>query len=436
MKFLIAVLLIGAQQIAALPILSGSELLSAMLGTTEDVQFAPVRVVTTRAPTTATPTSSPTFSPTTSTTSFPSAAPSLFTDGWDPTVFPYPAQPAFSGLTPLQVAAIKADITALVPFDARNSCTRSSQGCTDFLAGLVQLAFHDAGTYDKTTGTGGPDGCIDLTIDENKGLKWITGVIAPVFRKYSNVISYADFVVLAANTAIYVASGNTLTLPFNWGRTNGNDCTTVDHDKLPQAKKSISHTTEVFVTRMGLTLQDITALMGAHTIGRAEDANSGYSGAWDSTSAVWDNRYYSEMVGRPWVREVRWVNGNQHFDWREPVSQTLMLNTDISLAFEIGDPDPNNGANTCNIGGGRNACGRQAATSSALIDGYIADQSKWFADFTVAWQKLTELKWEGKLAAPGVARPGAPVTDAPTAAPTVASTRAPTALPVASGRRG
>jgi len=27
--------------------------------------------------------------------------------------------------------------------------------------------------------------------------------------------------------------------------------------------------------------------------------------------------------------QVRWVNGNQHFDWREPNTQTLMLNTDM-----------------------------------------------------------------------------------------------------------
>jgi len=439
MKFFIAVLLIGAHQSTALPVLSGHDLLAAMLGTTEDVQFAPVapvRVPTTRAPTTATPTNAPTPSPTTSTTVFPSAVPSVYTDGWDPTVFPYPTQPTFSGLTAAQVAAIKADITALVPFDQvgrTSTCSRSGQGCTDFLAGLVQLAFHDAGTYDKTTGTGGPDGCIDLNIDENKGLKWITSVIAPVFRKHSSVISYADFVVLAANTAIYVASGNAVTLPFNWGRTNGDDCAIADHDKLPQAKKSLSHTQDVFVTRMGLTLQDITALMGAHTIGRAEDANSGYSGAWDTTSAVWDNRYYSEMVGRPWVREVRWVNGNQHFDWREPNTQTLMLNTDMSLAFEIGDPDPNNGANTCRVGGG-NSCARQTAGSNALVDSYIADQSKWFADFSVAWQKLTELKWEGKLAAPGQARPGALATPTPTATPTTA-TNPPTRAPTVS-RRG
>jgi len=326
------------------------------------------------------------------------------------------------------VAAIKADVVALVPFDQRTSCTQSSVACTDFLAGLVQLAFHDAGTFDKTTGTGGPDGCIDLTLPENHGLRWITGVIAPVFRKHASVISYADFVVLAANTAIYVASGNNLALPFNWGRTNGNDCLAVDRNMLPQASKSISHVQDVFVTRMGLTLQDITALMGAHTIGRAEDANTGYSGAWDSTSAVWDNRYYIEMVNRPWNREVRWVNNVQQFDWREPRTNTLMLNTDIALAFDIGDLDVNTGANTCNVGGGR-GCAAQSVGSRALIDGYIANQAAWFADFAVAWQKMTELKWAGKLATPGQARPGAPVTSAPTAAPTLQPTSSPTATP-------
>jgi len=111
---------------------------------------------------------------------------------------PYPTQPVFDGLTPAQVASIKADIIALVPFDQRTSCTQSSLACTDVLGGLVQLAFHDAGTFDKATGTGGPDGCIDLTLPENHGLRWIAGVIAPVFRKYASVISFADFVVLAA----------------------------------------------------------------------------------------------------------------------------------------------------------------------------------------------------------------------------------------------
>jgi len=341
---------------------------------------------------------------------------------------PYPTQPVFDGLTPAQVASIKADIIALVPFDQRTSCTQSSLACTDVLGGLVQLAFHDAGTFDKATGTGGPDGCIDLTLPENHGLRWIAGVIAPVFRKYASVISFADFVVLAANTGVYVASGNNLTLPFNWGRANGNDCMTVDRNMLPQASKSISHIQDVFVTRMGLTLQDITALMGAHTVGRAEDINTGYSGAWDSTSAVWDNRYYVEMVNRPWNREVRWVNDVQKFDWREPGTKTLMLNTDITLAFDIGDLDVNTGANTCNVGGGR-GCAAQSVGSRALIDGYIADQARWFADFAVAWQKMTELKWAGKLAPPGQARPGAPVTDAPTALPTLQPTSAPTATP-------
>jgi hypothetical protein len=47
---------------------------------------------------------------------------------------------------------------------------------------MVQLAFHDAGTYDKTDRSGGPDGCVNLDLAENKGLKgFIVPLLAPVY---------------------------------------------------------------------------------------------------------------------------------------------------------------------------------------------------------------------------------------------------------------
>ena len=76
------------------------------LPTTASPTRAPTQPPTTRTPTqppTPTPTSSPTPSPTTSTTSFPSVAPSVFSDGWDPLLMPYPVQSVFDGLTPAQV---------------------------------------------------------------------------------------------------------------------------------------------------------------------------------------------------------------------------------------------------------------------------------------------------------------------------------------------
>ena len=45
--------------------------------------------------------------------------------------------------------------------------------CLDVAAGMVQLAFHDAGTYVKSTGQGGPDGCINLGLAENAGLRCV-----------------------------------------------------------------------------------------------------------------------------------------------------------------------------------------------------------------------------------------------------------------------
>ena len=105
--------------------------------------------------------------------------------------------------------------------------------------------------------------------------EFIVPLLAPVYATYKSVISYADFIVLAANVAINAASSYVVTMPFNWGRTDGTDCDVVDVHRLPEGVQSISHVKAVFVERMGLTLQDITALMGAHTIGRAEDANTG-----------------------------------------------------------------------------------------------------------------------------------------------------------------
>jgi hypothetical protein len=186
----------------------------------------------------------------------------------------------YSSLSTAQVTEISAAIKKLIPFDNTRTftCSRANQACFDVTAGMVQLAFHDAGTYDKVTNSGGPDGCVNLDLAENKGLKeFIVPLLAPVYTTYKSVISYADFIVLAANVAINAASSYVVTMPFNWGRTDGTDCDVVDVHRLPEGVQSISHVKAVFVERMGLTLQDITALMGAHTIGRAEDANTGYA---------------------------------------------------------------------------------------------------------------------------------------------------------------
>lgn len=46
----------------------------------------------------------------------------------------------------------------------------------------------------------------------------------------------------------------------------------------------------------------LAALMGAHTIGRAQIKNSGYQGTWTTpqTNHVFDNEYYRAMILKGW----------------------------------------------------------------------------------------------------------------------------------------
>ena len=58
---------------------------------------------------------------------------------------------------------------------------------------MVQMAFHDAGTYDKTDRSGGPDGCVNLDLAENKGLKdFIVPLLAPVYGARLSARANAD----------------------------------------------------------------------------------------------------------------------------------------------------------------------------------------------------------------------------------------------------
>ena len=66
--------------------------------------------------------------------------------------------------------------------------------------GVVRLAFHDA------VGTGGPNGCIDFTKPENNGLQDIVKLLNKIYAPYANLISKADFWVLAANLVIQYAT--------------------------------------------------------------------------------------------------------------------------------------------------------------------------------------------------------------------------------------
>ncbi|KAK9670636.1 hypothetical protein RND81_13G214500 [Saponaria officinalis] len=160
---------------------------------------------------------------------------------------------------------------------------------------MLRLAWHDAGTYDVKTKTGGPNGSIKYELNHfaNKGLNIAIDFCEEVKAKYPK-ITYADLYQLAGVVAVEVSGGPTI--DFVPGRMVRAYCpTSIEEGRLPDAKEGATHLRDVFY-RMGFSDKDIVALSGAHTLGRAHAERSGFGGAWTPEPLKFDNSYFVELL--------------------------------------------------------------------------------------------------------------------------------------------
>ncbi|KAK9284568.1 hypothetical protein L1049_023743 [Liquidambar formosana] len=159
---------------------------------------------------------------------------------------------------------------------------------------MLRLAFHDAGTYDAKTKTGGPNGSIrneeEYNRDANSGLKIAIDFCETVKVKHPK-ISYADLYQLAGVVAVEVTGGPTI--DFVPGRKD--IMVSPEEGRLPDAKQGASHLREIFY-RMGLSDKDIVALSGGHTLGGAHKDRSCFQGAWTNEPWKFDNSYFVELL--------------------------------------------------------------------------------------------------------------------------------------------
>ncbi|KAG8048211.1 hypothetical protein GUJ93_ZPchr0008g11932 [Zizania palustris] len=167
----------------------------------------------------------------------------------------------------------------------------SSKGCAPI---MLRLAWHDAGTYDVNTKTGGANGSIryeeEYTHGSNAGLKIAIDLVEPIKGKNPR-ITYADLYQLAGVVAVEVTGGPTV--EFIPGRRDSSVCPR--EGRLPDAKKGAPHLRDIFY-RMGLTDKDIVALSGGHTLGRAHPERSGFEGTWTQEPLKFDNSYFLELL--------------------------------------------------------------------------------------------------------------------------------------------
>jgi len=241
---------------------------------------------------------------------------------------------------------------------------------------LVRLAWHSAGSYAKATKTGGTDGgtirfAPEINHGGNAGLKWAVGLLAPIKENHPSV-SWADLMVYAGCIAIENMGGPAI--GFTPGRSDApkpnvapaKDKRFTPDDRLPDAAQGAQHLREVFY-RMGFNDQEIVCLSGAHAIGRCHTDRSGFWGPWTYAEAAFSNDYFQFLLGKKWTVKTthdgaKWTGPKQY---EADGGKLMMLPTDMVL---IEDP-----------------------AFKKWVDVYAASEASFFADFAVAFQKLTEL---------------------------------------------
>lgn len=233
---------------------------------------------------------------------------------------------------------------------------------------------------------GGATGSIrfrnELAHGANAGLDAALALLAPVAASTPDV-SFADLIQIAGAAAVEESGGPALAMTYGRKDAPG-PASAVEEGNLPAggapwpapAAGPGDHLRAVF-HRMGLTDQDIVALSGAHTLGRARPSRSGFGAketkytaagcpgapggtSWTPNFTTFDNSYFVEVK--------KAVDGAGDPD-------LLTLETDKVLFTDAG--------------------------FAPYADKYAKDQAAFFADYAAAHVKLAELgaEWDSKIPA-------------------------------------
>lgn len=163
----------------------------------------------------------------------------------------------------------------------------------------VRMGFHDAGSWDKTSTSGGADGSLllspdEITRSENNGMQGVRLELLKVFAKYAiDGVEAADLVQFAHNIAVVVCPLGPRQITFV-GR---DDKATSDNTGLlPDTRASASSLIELFAEKT-FTVIDLISLIGAHTTAKQRFVDTSKAGQpLDSTPGVWDVAFYSEAL--------------------------------------------------------------------------------------------------------------------------------------------
>ncbi|OZJ03690.1 hypothetical protein BZG36_03504 [Bifiguratus adelaidae] len=187
-----------------------------------------------------------------------------------------------------------------------------------------------------------------------------------VIKKKFEWVSYADLWTLAGVVGIEAMGGPTI--PWQPGR---KDVPPTEHNiatacpangLLPDAAQGVAHILELFCERMGFTIRECTALVGAHSVGRCHSDRSGYEGAWTYTPTRFSNQFYKLLLNQDW-KETASPKGLKQYT-NAPDNDLMMLPADMALL----EPP-----------------------FREFTELYAKDKQAFFKDFASAYGKLLEL---------------------------------------------
>ncbi|XP_066924653.1 putative ascorbate peroxidase [Clytia hemisphaerica] len=217
-------------------------------------------------------------------------------------------------------------------------------------AGFVRLSFHDCVGEDRC------DGCINYQEPDNAGIPRYTAVLNDLYEPVKNDITRADLYAYAGVVAANYASSRDAVFDMTKFKVGRHDCsesgdeTDLDEHFPSNNFQNVEELHAYFNKEFGLSLQESVALMGAHSLGRMETANSGYEGPWvpGTGQDVLNSDYYREVVNVPWFLKTMPTNSAKH-QWqrrapslgvgnspgqnRQP--DNVLLNTDAALAVNL-----------------------------------------------------------------------------------------------------
>lgn len=169
---------------------------------------------------------------------------------------------------------------------------------------------------------GGSDGCINFADADNTGLSsCITEFnVNTDYQNHCTTISLADYIVIQAEAVMGIAatgysesnkyaSGGLLQRfrdTFKFGRTTETNCSW-NTGLMPNPVLGCLGLGEIFLKHIYSGQSNpwalTAAISGAHTLGSATIANSGFDGFWSDSGAQgqFNNDYYKSMIAKGWT---------------------------------------------------------------------------------------------------------------------------------------